>query len=56
MAYAENTYRGELVEENAQVERMQRDYDVVRDLALSPAESRKYVLRMLEEVPCDPST
>ena len=31
-------------------------YDAVRDLALSPAESRKFILRMLEEVPCDPST
>ncbi|SCK48206.1 helix-turn-helix transcriptional regulator [Streptomyces sp. WMMB 322] len=56
VAYTESTYRGELIEENSQVERLQRDYDVVRDMALSPAESRKFVLRMLEEVPCDPST
>ncbi|WP_077193672.1 helix-turn-helix domain-containing protein [Streptomyces lydicus] len=56
VAYTENTYRGELVEENTRVERLQRAYDVVRDRALSPAESRKFVLRILEEVPCDPST
>ncbi len=56
VAYIENTYKGELVEESAQVERLQRDYDVVRDMALSPAESRKFVLRLLEEVPCDLST
>lgn len=56
VAYTENAYQGELVEENATVERLQRAYDAVRDLALSPAESRKFILRMLEEVPCDPST
>ena len=56
VAYTENAYRGELIEENGPVERLQRAYDAVRDLALSPAESRKFILRMLEEVPCDPST
>ncbi|MFJ3901290.1 helix-turn-helix domain-containing protein [Streptomyces sp. NPDC090025] len=56
VAYTEHGYGGELIEENAAVERMQRAYDATRDLALSPAESRKFVLRMLEEVPCDPST
>ncbi|MFE3115725.1 helix-turn-helix domain-containing protein [Streptomyces niveus] len=56
VAYTENGYRGELIEENLPVERLQRAYDAVRDSALSPAESRKFVLRMLEEVPCDPST
>ncbi|WP_432071101.1 helix-turn-helix domain-containing protein [Streptomyces sp. AA1529] len=55
VAYSESTYRGDLIEENASVERLQRAYDALRDLALSPAESRKFVLRMLEEVPCDPS-
>ncbi|WP_112471277.1 helix-turn-helix domain-containing protein [Streptomyces triticisoli] len=54
VAYAENAHWGELVEENTRVERLQRAYDVVRDKALSPAESRKYILRMLEEAPCDP--
>ncbi|MBQ0864179.1 helix-turn-helix domain-containing protein [Streptomyces smyrnaeus] len=55
VAYSENAYRGELIEEDKTVERLQRAYDAVRDLALPPAESRKFVLRMLEEVPCDPT-
>ncbi len=56
LAYTESGYRGELLEETAAVERLQLAYDAVRDLALSPVESRKFILRMLEEVPCDPST
>lgn len=56
VAYAENDLRGELIEENTSVEELQRRYDSVRDLALSPAESRTFILRMLEEVPCEPST
>ncbi|MEU0274891.1 helix-turn-helix transcriptional regulator [Streptomyces sp. NPDC006307] len=56
VAYTENAHRGELIEEYAAIERLQRAYDAMRDLALSPAESRKFVLAMLEEVPCDPST
>ncbi|MFC8825626.1 helix-turn-helix domain-containing protein [Streptomyces sp. NPDC057137] len=54
VGYTENAYRGELIEENQPVDRLQRAYDEVRDLALSPTKSRKFVLRMLEEVPCDP--
>ncbi|WJY38819.1 helix-turn-helix transcriptional regulator [Streptomyces sp. P9-2B-2] len=56
VAYTENAHRGELIEETSSVERLQRAYDAVRDLAMSPAESRKFVMRMLEEVPCEPST
>jgi len=56
VSYTENAYRGELIEETPSVERLQRGYDAVRDLALSPAESQKFVLRVLEEVPCDPAT
>ncbi|THA41210.1 helix-turn-helix transcriptional regulator [Streptomyces sp. A1547] len=56
VTYTENAHRGELIEGSAAVERLQGAYDAVRDLALSPAESRKFVLRMLEEVPCEPST
>ena len=56
VAYTENDVRGELIEETERVERLQRAYDAVRDLAMSPAESRSFVLRMLEEVPCEPST
>ncbi|MGW2491667.1 helix-turn-helix domain-containing protein [Streptomyces sp. NPDC001606] len=56
VAYTETDVHGELVEENGKVERLQRKYDAVRDLVLSPAESRKFILRMLEEVTCEPST
>ncbi|MFJ8844650.1 helix-turn-helix domain-containing protein [Streptomyces cyaneofuscatus] len=56
VAYTENAYRGELIEADGPVERLQRAYDAVRDLALSPAESLKFILHMLEEVRCDPST
>lgn len=56
VAYTENAHRGELIEENAPVEQLQRAYDAMRDAALSLAESQSFVLRMLEEVPCEPST
>ncbi|MCX4764480.1 helix-turn-helix domain-containing protein [Streptomyces sp. NBC_01275] len=56
VAYAENAHRGELVEETRAVDLLHRRYDAMRDLALSPAESRKFITRMLEEVPCEPLT
>lgn len=56
VAYTENGYRGELIEESGPVVRLQKTYDAVRDLALSPVELRKFILQMLEEVTCDPST
>ncbi|MFE1309230.1 helix-turn-helix transcriptional regulator [Streptomyces sp. NPDC058755] len=56
VAYAENDVHGELIPEPSKVERFQRTYDALRDTALTPAESRKFILRMLEEVPCEPST
>ncbi|MFE7930792.1 helix-turn-helix domain-containing protein [Streptomyces sp. NPDC057456] len=56
LAYSENDLRGELIEEYETVEHLQRRYDASRDLALSPAESRKAIMRILEEVPCEPST
>jgi hypothetical protein len=56
VAYTENGYRGELMEESGPVVSLQKAYDSVRDLALSPAESRKFILQMLEEATCDPST
>ncbi|MEU6271760.1 helix-turn-helix transcriptional regulator [Streptomyces populi] len=55
VAYTENAHRGELIEADAPVERLQRAYDAMRDLALSPAESREFVLALLEEVPCEAS-
>ncbi|MFJ8675063.1 helix-turn-helix domain-containing protein [Streptomyces sp. NPDC093589] len=56
VTYTENAHRGELIEDSGAVERLQRAYDAMRDLALSPAESQKFVKQLLEEVPCDPST
>jgi hypothetical protein len=56
VAYLENALRGELVEEDASVERLHRAYDAMRDPAPNPAESRKAILRLLEEAPCEPST
>ncbi|MFI8306304.1 helix-turn-helix domain-containing protein [Streptomyces sp. NPDC085927] len=54
VAYTENAYRGDLIEDGEAVEKLQGAYDAVRDLALTPAESQKFVLRMLEEMPCEP--
>ncbi|MEU2875646.1 helix-turn-helix domain-containing protein [Streptomyces sp. NPDC014748] len=56
VAYAENDVRGELIEETSKVEHLHRTYDAVRDSVLNPAESRKLILRTLEELPCEPST
>ncbi|MFD4030598.1 helix-turn-helix domain-containing protein [Streptomyces sp. NPDC058637] len=50
VAYTEHGYGGELHEEGVAVERMQRAYDATRDLALSPAESQKFILHVLEEL------
>lgn len=55
-AYMENEVRGEVIEEKGTVGALSRAYDAVRDLALNPADSRTFIMRMLEEVPCDPST
>ncbi|MGR8008702.1 helix-turn-helix domain-containing protein [Streptomyces hypolithicus] len=56
VAYVESASHGSLLEASRQVEELQQMYDSVRDLALSPGESRQHILRLLEEVPCDPST
>lgn len=56
VAYTENDLDGELVEETSKAEYLFRAYDAVCDLAQTPAESRAFILRLLEEVPCDPST
>ncbi|MFD1659880.1 helix-turn-helix domain-containing protein [Streptomyces caeni] len=56
VAYIENDERGELIEENSRVERLQRIYDAMRDLALPPPKSREFIVRMWEEAPCEPST
>ncbi|MEU9347440.1 helix-turn-helix transcriptional regulator [Streptomyces sp. NPDC048278] len=56
VAWVETGYSGELVQETAAVEHLQLRYDRVRDLSLSPDESRQFIERMLEEAPCESST
>lgn len=56
VAYVENVVGTELIEDANGVAELQRRYDAIRDTALSPSESRSFILRLLEEVPCDPST
>ncbi|QNP71349.1 helix-turn-helix domain-containing protein [Streptomyces roseirectus] len=56
VAYAENDAQGELIEDSSRVEAFNRAYDALRDLAYSPAETRRFIMRLLEELPCDPST
>ncbi|WP_240554420.1 DUF5753 domain-containing protein, partial [Streptomyces niveiscabiei] len=56
VVYTENDLDGEVVEETGKAEYLFRAYDAVCDLAQTPAESRAFILRLLEEVPCDPST
>ncbi|WBO65431.1 helix-turn-helix domain-containing protein [Streptomyces camelliae] len=56
VAWVETGYSGELVQESTAVQRLQLRYDRVRDLALTPDESREFIKRMLEEAPCEPST
>ncbi|MFG2329357.1 helix-turn-helix domain-containing protein [Streptomyces sp. NPDC048604] len=53
VAWVETAYSGDLVEETASVERLQLGYDQVRDLALSPVDSRKFIAEMVEEAACD---
>lgn len=50
VAWVETGYSGDLAEEAAAVEKLQASYDSVRDLALSPAESRVFITRLLEEL------
>ena len=56
VAYTENDLHGELIEDGSQIERLQSAYDAMRDRALSPAESRKFIGEMLEGARCHPST
>ncbi|GAA2507098.1 MULTISPECIES: DUF5753 domain-containing protein [Actinomycetes] len=56
VAYVETVVSGELIEEAGPVEDLQRRYDAIRDAVMDPAASRKFILQMLEEAPCEPST
>ncbi|MFF5976537.1 helix-turn-helix transcriptional regulator [Streptomyces sp. NPDC012769] len=55
VAWVETSCSGSLVEQTADVDLLQLRYDRVRDLALSPADSRKFIMRTLEEAQCEPS-
>ncbi|SOD85565.1 helix-turn-helix transcriptional regulator [Streptomyces sp. Ag109_G2-15] len=55
VAWVETGYSGELVQETTAVDQLQLRYDRVRDLALTPDESREFIGRILEEAPCEPS-
>lgn len=54
--YVETDVEGQLFHESGRIESLEAAYDAVRDLAVNPAESRRFILRLLEELPCDPST
>ncbi|MEU1293281.1 MULTISPECIES: helix-turn-helix transcriptional regulator [unclassified Streptomyces] len=56
VAWIETGYGGEFVQEASDVERLLLRYDQVRDLALTPYESGKFIGRMLEETHCESST
>jgi hypothetical protein len=55
VVWVETGYSGDLVSDSAAVAKLQLRYDQVRDRALSPDDSRKFIMRMLEEASCDPS-
>ncbi|GAO09595.1 putative transcriptional regulator [Streptomyces lydicamycinicus] len=55
-AWVETGYDGQLIEENARVERLQFSYDRLRDHALSPRDTAEFILRLLEEVTCPSAT
>jgi hypothetical protein len=49
VAYIETGYSGQLVEGADAVQRLQLGYDQVRDLALSPAQTRELIIQTLKE-------
>ncbi|QFQ98422.1 helix-turn-helix domain-containing protein [Streptomyces phaeolivaceus] len=49
VAYAEGTNIGELIEDPDKVMALRLSYDLVRDAALTPAESTAFIKRLLEE-------
>ena len=53
VAYVETGYSGDLAEETRDVDRLRVAYDQLRDLALSPRESRELITQYLAEVPCE---
>lgn len=55
VAWLETIYSGNLIEGTSDVDLLQLSYDEARDLALSPADSRKFIMCTLEEAQCEPS-
>ncbi|MFI1939596.1 helix-turn-helix domain-containing protein [Streptomyces purpureus] len=55
VAWVETGISGSQINATADVDYLQHRYDRVRDLALSPADSRKFIMRTLEEAQCEPS-
>lgn len=53
VAYVETAYSGELIEEVQAVDRLRVAYDQLRDLALSPCESRELINQFMEATPCE---
>ncbi|MFD9816931.1 helix-turn-helix domain-containing protein [Streptomyces sp. NPDC059080] len=54
-AWVESGYSGELIEDTEASERLQLRYDLIRDLALSPGETREFIKQILEEFSCESS-
>jgi len=55
VAWVETDFSGVQVDSSAEVNLLQLRYDHMRDRALSPADSRKFIMRTLEEAQCEPS-
>ena len=49
VAYAERGIDGSLIEESSEVEQLKLSYDLLRDSALSPAESRAFIRNVMED-------
>ncbi|MFJ2869832.1 helix-turn-helix transcriptional regulator [Streptomyces sp. NPDC087298] len=49
VAYAESGHSGDLVEEPGRVEEMRLSYDLLRDKALSPEQSREFIENLIKE-------
>ena len=56
LAYVETCFSGELVEDAKSVEWLRVAYDQLRDLALTPRESRDLITKFMEEASCDPKS
>ncbi|MEU9996088.1 helix-turn-helix transcriptional regulator [Streptomyces sp. NPDC050848] len=54
VAWVESGFTGNRIDVTADVDLLQRRHDHVRDLALSPGDSRKFIMRRLEEAQCEP--